>query len=205
MMTILFWLLFASVAQAQELLLAQAGASLQWSYQAAPASCTSPTPTASIQTSTNGMSGWNTVASYPVIAGSGGTYALPTTANNLYYRVTTACGQSNMVQYVAATPPPTDPTVDQRLTAVETKNAAQDLALNSLGSNIATIGSQLIAAEGRIADLTQRLTALENPPAPTSNISVKVISADVVEVTCINSTSMKTTGTGLKRTITCNH
>lgn len=115
-------LFFPTLAQAQSLMLAQTTPPrLEWSYQAAPSSCTVPTPSAMVRTRPSTTSTtYTTVATIavsnppPALA----TYALPLTANNLYYTVRTACGTSNEIQYVAVTPP-TDPTLDQRVTTLE--------------------------------------------------------------------------------------
>lgn len=200
------------LASGQELLLAQSSPMLTWSYQPAPAGCTATTSNALVRNSTSATGTYSTVATLPITATS---YALPSTPNNRYYRVETACGQSNVVQYVAATPPPTDPTIDQRLTAVETKNAAQDLALSSLAAAdtalqgadsqlnaaLAVVGSTLIGLEGRIASLEQAAP----PPLPTTNITATQVDADRIEIRGLNCASLKTTGTGLRRVITCVH
>lgn len=214
-------MLFAPIAQAQELLLTQSiPPRLEWSYQAAPSSCTVPTPSAMVQTRTSQTGTPSTVATLPISnpPPSIVTYALPATANNLYYTVRTACGTSNQVQYVAATPPPTSPTLDQRVTTVETSLAALRLADQSLSSAnvaqdtaISSIQAALAAAQSAMQALINRVTMLEAepppaPPAPTptSNFTVTVIDANHIRVVC-NGTAIDTTGRGNQRVLECIH
>lgn len=180
---LLVLLLLAPLAHAQELLLAQTTPPrLEWSYQAA-SGCTIPTPTVDIQSSPTFGGTYTRVVQLPITAT---TYTLPTVATNLYYRVSNPCGNSNVVQYTPATAPPTGPTLDQRVTTVETSVAALRLADQALAS---------------------RLTALEAPvppPAPTSNFTVTVIDADHIRVVC-NGIGITTSGSGTSRTLECRH
>jgi hypothetical protein len=80
-------------------------------------------------------------------------------------------------------PPPPDP-LEERVTAVEQKNVEQDAA---------------------ILGLNDRLTVVESPPVPTGNITAKVLNADQVEITGLNCVKLTTSGSGLKRIVTCGH
>lgn len=179
MLLLLGLLLLAPLAHAQELLLAQSTPPrLEWSYQTAPG-CTIATPTVDVQSSSSFGGTYARVVQLPITAT---TYLLPTTANNLYYRISNPCGNSNVVQYVATAL--TGPTIDQRVTTLETSAAALRLA------------DQALAA---------RITALEAPPpAPASNFTVTVIDADHVRLVC-NGIGITTSGTGTTRTLECRH
>lgn len=62
----------------------------------------------------------------------------------------------------------------------------------------------------RLTALETRVTALESvpvvipPPAPTSNLTVRQIDADHIEITC-NGIGMSTTGSGTRRLMECRH
>lgn len=63
----------------------------------------------------------------------------------------------------------------------------------------------------RLTALETRVTALEAgpvvappPPAPTSNLTVRQIDADHIEITC-NGTGISTTGSGTRRLMECRH
>jgi hypothetical protein len=173
-------LLFPVLAQAQELLLAQTTPPrLEWSYQTAPG-CTVPAPTVDVQASQTFGGTYTRVAELPIPAT---TYTLPTTANNLYYRISNPCGNSNVVQYVQATPPPTGPTIEDRLTTLETSVAALRLADQSLAS---------------------RVTALESPipPPSASTFTITHIDATHIRIVC-NGIGITTSGSGTSRTMEC--
>lgn len=206
-------LLFPALAHAQELLLAQTTPPrLEWSYQAA-SGCTVPTPTVDVQTSQTFGGTYTRVVQLPITAT---TYTLPTVANNLYYRVSNPCGNSNIVQYVASTPPPTGPTIEQRVTTVETSLAALRLEDQSLSSAnvaqdtaISSIQAALAAAQSAMQALINRVTMLEAEPppappapAPTSNFTVTVIDADHIRIVC-NGVGITTSGSGTSRTMEC--
>jgi hypothetical protein len=194
---ILSW---SALAEAQELLLAQTTPPrLEWSYQLT-SGCTIPTPTVDVQTSTTFGGTFTTVVQLPITAT---TYLLPTTANNLHYRISNPCGNSNIVQYVQAPPPPTGPTIEQRLTTVETSVAALRLADQSLSSANVAQDTALAALAGRVAVLE---TEVPPPPAPvpTSNFTVTIIDADHIRIVC-NGTAIDTTGRGTQRVLECIH
>lgn len=172
-------LLFPQLAHAQSLLFAQTTPPrLEWSYQPAASSCTAPTPAVDVQSSATFGGTYTRVAQLPITAT---TYALPTTANNLFYLVSTPCGNSNVVQYVAVTS--TGPTIDERVTTIETSVAALRLADQALAL---------------------RLTALEAPapPAPTSNFTITHIDATHIRIVC-NGIGITTLGSGTSRTMEC--
>lgn len=199
----LLLLLCAPLAQAQELLIAQAPTPrLEWSYQLTP-SCPLPTPTADILSSSTFGGTYTRVAQLPITAT---TYTLPA-ANNLYYRVATACGNSNVVQHVAATPPPTGPTLDQRVTTVETGMAALRLVDQSLIGVNAAQDASIASMQLAVQNAMDRIVALEAvpPPSTSANVSAAIISADQVEIVGLNCASLRTSGSGLRRTVTCVH
>ena len=63
----------------------------------------------------------------------------------------------------------------------------------------------------RLDALETRVTALESapvvttPPAPTGNISARQVDSDRIEVVGTNCTSLRTTGSGLRRIVECVH
>lgn len=190
---LLAFLLFPSLAQAQELMLAQTTPPrLEWGYQTASTCTVSPGSTL-IQRASSLPGAYSTIATLPSTAT---VWNLPPTADSLYYRVANACGQTNIVQYVAFAPAPTGPTLEERMTAAETKNAAQDLSLNNLAST-------LNALTARVATL--ETPVVTPPPAPTGNITATVLDADRIEIRGLNCTSLATSGTGLNRIVTCRH
>lgn len=186
--------LFAPIAHAQELLLAQTSPPrLEWSYQL-NAGCTVPTPTVDIQTSATFVGTYTRVVQLPITAT---TYTLPTVANNLYYRVSNPCGNSNIVQYTAASVPPTGPTIEQRLTTLEgyvailRQTAPVPGPVGPMGPP-GPMGPQGPAGTSTV------------PPAPTSNFTVTVIDADHLAILG-NCTSIRTSGSGTRRTLECVH
>ena len=198
MIVLLAFLLLAPLAHAQELLLAQtAPPRLEWSYQGAP-DCTLATPTIDVQSSQTFVGTYTRVVQLPIPAT---TYMLPTTANNLYYRVATACGESNIVQYVATVPPPTGPTLDQRVTTLETSVAALRLADQALSA-------VNVAQDMTLSSLTTRIAVLESdppqapPPAPASNFTITHIDATHIRIVC-NGIGITTLGSGTSRTMEC--
>lgn len=201
-------LLLAPLAHAQELLLAQTTPPrLEWSYQAA-SGCAVPTPTVDIQSSSTFGGTYTRVVQLPITAT---TYTLPSSANNLFYRVSNPCGNSNIVQYTAASVPPTGPTLDQRVTTVETSLAALRLADQSLSSAnvaqdtaISSIQAALAAAQSAMQALINRVTMLEAvpPPAPTSTFTITHIDATHIRIVC-NGVGITTSGSGTSRTMEC--
>ncbi len=193
------WCLAVS-AYAQELLLAQTTPPrLEWSYQTAPG-CSVPAPTVDVQASQTFGGTYTRVAQLPIPTT---TYTLPTTANNLYYRISNPCGDSNVVQYVATVTPPTGPTLEERLTTLETSVVALRLADQSLSSANVAQDAALAALAGRVAVLE---TEVPPPPAPvpTSNFTITHIDADHIRIVC-NGTAIDTTGRGTQRVLECIH
>lgn len=212
---------------------------------AAPTSCTHSTPSVTVRSRTSPTSSTYTTRATlsPITATM--SWALPTTANNLYYSVTTACGTSNEVQYVAAAPP--TPTLEERVTTLESKVAIlQQTALipgpqgppgptgpagptgpqgpRGFTGNTGATGAQGVpgpqgpaGTQGEMGPQgpvgPQGPMGPEGPmgppgpsiPAPTGNISASVLNVDQIEITGLNCSSLKTTGTGLRRVVTCIH
>lgn len=177
-------LAFVNLAQAQEaLIVAQTTPPrLEWSYEVAPATCTSTTANTTVRSSVTGTGAFTTVA---IVGSTATTYTLPAIANNLYYRVETACGVSNVVQYVALAP--TGPTLDQRVVTLETNVAAMSLAITDLRNRVGVLETPVV------------------PPPSTANITATPLDADRIEIRGLNCTSLATTGTGLQRIVTCRH
>ncbi len=193
------WLL-AGVAQAQSLLLAQTTPPrLEWSYQL-NAGCTVPTPTVDIQTSQTFVGTYTRVVQLPITAT---TYTLPTVANNLYYLVSNPCGNSNIVQYTAASVPPPSPTIEQRLTTLETSVAALRLADQALSAANVAQDTALAALAGRVTTLETEVPPTPTP-TPTSNFTITHIDADHIRIVC-NGTAIDTTGRGTQRVLECIH
>lgn len=194
-------LAFPPLAQAQSLLLAQTSPPrLEWSYQL-NAGCTVPTPTVDIQTSQTFVGTYTRVVQLPITAT---TYTLPTVANNLYYRVSNPCGNSNIVQYTAASVLPTSPTIEQRLTTLETSVAALRLAVQDISAANMNQDTFLLEAVRRIEALEAETVPVPPAPAPTSNFTVTVIDADHIRIVC-NGTAIDTTGRGNRRVLECIH
>lgn len=191
---ILVFGLFAPIAHAQELVIAQTTAPrLEWSYQPAPG-CAVVTPTIDVQSSETFVGTYTRVARLLI---SATTYILPAVADNRYYRVATDCGNSNIVQYVAATPPPTSPTIEQRLTTLEGHVAI----LRQTAPVPGPVGP--MGPPGPMGPQGPAGTSTV-PPAPTSNFTVTVIDADHLAILG-NCTSIRTSGSGTRRTLECVH
>ena len=102
------WIFLPDEATAGELLLAQATApSLSWSIEEAPLACSVQTPNTMVQRSGSQGGPYGTIATVPITTTR---WSLPLVGDNQWYRVATACGVSNVVQYLASSVPP--PTVD---------------------------------------------------------------------------------------------
>lgn len=201
MLFVLAILLLAPLAHAQELVIAQTTAPrLEWSYQPAPG-CAMVTPTIDVQSSETFVGTYTRVARLLI---SATTYTLPTVANNRYYRVATDCGNSNIVQYTAASVPPTGPTIEQRLTTLETSVAALRLAVQDISAANMNQDTFLIEAVRRIEALEAETVPVPPAPAPTSNFTVTVIDADHIRIVC-NGTAIDTTGRGNQRVLECIH
>lgn len=195
-------LLLAPIVHAQELLIAQtAPPRLEWSYQPAPG-CTLATTTIEVRSSQSFVGPYIRTVQLPIEAT---TYALPAVANNLYYLVATACGNSNIVQYVAVTPPPTGPTLDQRVTTLEGYVAI----LRSTAPVPGPQGPQGIPGPvgpqgpvGPVGPMGPAGTGTP-PPAPASNFTVTVVDENHLSIVgaCTSIRSIYVTAN--RRTIEC--
>lgn len=191
-------LLLAPIAHAQELLLAQTSPPrLEWSYQL-NAGCTVPTPTVDIQTSQTFGGTYTRVVQLPITAT---TYTLPMTANNLFYKVSNPCGDSNVVQYTAASVPSSGPTIEQRLTTLETSLAALRLAVQDISAANMNQDTFLIEAVRRIEAL-EADTVPVPPVAPTSRFTITHIDATHMRIVC-DGVGITTLGSGTSRTMEC--
>lgn len=226
-----------AIAHAQEVLIAQTTPPrLEWTYQTAPTTCTANTPSGMVQRSASATGTFATVATLPL---STLTYNLPATADNQFYRIATACGVGNVVQYVATAPP--TPTLDQRVTTLEGYVAIlrQTAPIpgpagpqgpigltgargpTGLTGDTGPQGPQGIQGEpgpqGPEGPMgppgPQGPMGPEGPmglpgtttPPPAGNLSSTVLNADQIEIAGLNCSSLKTSGTGLKRVVTCVH
>lgn len=197
-------LLLAPIVHAQELLIAQTTPPrLEWSYQPAPG-CTVPTPTVDVQSGQTFVGTYTRVAQLPQGTTS---YTLPTPADNRYYQIVNACGASNIVQYVQATPPPTSPTIEQRVTTLEGYVAI----LRSTAPVPGPQGPQGIPGPvgpqgpvGPVGPMGPAGTGTP-PPAPASNFTVTVVDENHLSIvgacTSIRSIYVSTA----RRTIECVH
>ena len=91
--------------------------------------------------------------------------------------------------------------------AVVLKATDADLKAQNLGfaSEFSIVKQDLVALKARVATLeTSPVVTPPPPPAPTSNLTVRQIDADHIEVTCAG-IGISTTGTGTVRVLTCKH
>ena len=122
-----------------------------------------------------------------------------------YYRVKNTIGPSNVVQF----------SLDQftgdvtvRLDKLEAADGATSLAMTGLQNTDTNITKSVIDLQSGLTALMGRVGVLETVPVVTSppatvNISAKQIDANNIEVTGLNCTSLKTSGSGLRRNIQC--
>lgn len=129
-----------------------------------------------IEKSATATGTFTTVATLP----TGATSYILTPGAYGFYRVRNSAGPSNVVQFSA------------------------DLFTGP-------VTTRLDALESAATALTARVTALEAapvvtppPPAPTSNLTVRQIDADHIEITC-NGIGITTSGSGTKRLMECRH
>lgn len=174
---ILFWLLLAGSVQAAE---------LTWDQQ----TITSPL---TVERSTTNTGPFSTVATLP----NGATSYILTPGTYGWYRVRNSAGPSNVVQFSADL---YTGLVTDRLTALETNVTAIETVRRL----------DAIEAQRKWDELSARLVLLEAPvvitppPAQTSNLTVRQIDADHIEITC-NGIGITTTGTGTRRIMECRH
>ena len=224
-------LLTAPLAHAQELLLAQSmPPRLELTLEAATASCTVATPSATVRTRQSQTSTiYTAVGTIPVPTQlpAQATFLLPATANNLFYTVQTACGTSNEVQYVAVTPPPTGPMLDERVTTLEgyvamlrqtapVPGPQGPAGPQGIQGPVGPAGPQGIPGatgatgpqgpEGPMGPMGPAGPAgTSTPPPPSaSSFTITQIDADHVRLVC-NGIGITTSGTGTSRTLECRH
>jgi hypothetical protein len=151
-------------------------ASLAWDYDLSRGTVPA---TADVQRSASLLGPYTTVATIPSLPA---TWTLPVIEDSQYYRISNAGGVSNVVQYVAIPAPPGPVVVD-------------------------TLTPRVLLLEQKVASLEVRLDApvvTPPPPAPTSNLTVRQIDADHIEITC-NGIGISTTGSGTRRFMECRH
>lgn len=149
-----------------------------------------------------------------------------------WYRVRNSAGPSNVVQFSLDlyTGPVTQrlDVLEARLSAIESTIRAEpwDGSFMVLNTQVTELESrpQLRLFDGNPPIDTQRLSCVEGPvntvdcyriiltteavvtppPAPTSNLTVRQIDADHIEITC-NGIGISTTGSGKRRLMECRH
>lgn len=121
---------------------------------------------------------------YSVIATlpTGATQYILTPGEYGWYRVSNSAGPSNVVQFSLDL---YTGLVTDRLTALET--------------DLSTLQARVTMLEGLTGPIV-----VPPPPAPTSNLTVRQIDADHIEITC-NGTGISTTGSGTRRLMECRH
>jgi len=190
----------ALTAQAQELLLAQTTPPrLEWSYQQ-QSGCT-VYPEATYVERELATGGFATIATLPNTATS---WNLPATADNRLYQISNACGVTNAVRYVASVPPPTSPTIEQRVTTLEGYVAILRQQAPIPGPQGPQGIQGIPGPVGPMGPQGPPGPAGTGTPPPASNFTVTVIDADHLRIVG-NCTSMRTTGSGTQRTIECVH
>jgi hypothetical protein len=182
----------------QALIMALAtGPTLQWSMVDASVTCSLATPNVMVKQAVTVTGLFSTTATLPI---SATTYTLPLIADNQFYKVETACGVSNVVQYSA--PAPTALTLDQRVASLEASVAL----LQSIVPVPGPIGPQ--GPQG-----IQGPIGPQGPPGPAgisptsgTNFTVTALNADQIQIDgSVTCTKLTTTGTGLRRILTCVH
>lgn len=97
-----------------------------------------------------------------------------------WYRVSNSAGPSNVVQF------------------------SLDLYTGLVTDRLTALEMDLTTLRARVTTLEAGPVVVPPPPAPTSNLTVRQIDADHIEVTCAG-IGISTTGTGLQRVLTCRH
>lgn len=170
-----FWMLALS-AQAAELV---------WDSQ----TITSPL---TVERSATQAGPFSTIATLP----TGTTRYMLTPGAYGWYRVGSPVGPSNVVQFSLDL---YTGLVTDRLNALETTVANHTTSLVTLQA----LPMQIMALAARVSALEATPIVIP-PPAPTSNLTVRQIDADHIEITC-NGIGISTTGAGLQRVLTCKH
>lgn len=195
MMALLVWLWLASVAEA---------ASLAWDYDLTKGVVPA---TATVQRSASLTGPYATVVTIPSLPS---TWLLPTIEDNQFYRISNEGGVSNVVQYVVLTAPPGPVAVDTltpRVTLLEQKVTA----LEAQSLRMVTVPpvapylpivcyDDLIPGSAPMCIPQVPITV--TPPVTTNFLTTRQIDSTHVELTCAG-TSMKTTGSGLRRVVEC--
>lgn len=119
---------------------------------------------------------FTTVATLP----TGATSYILTPGAYGFYRVRNSAGPSNVVQF------------------------SLDLYTGLVTDRLTALETDLTTLRARVTTLEAGPVVVPPPPAPTSNLTVRQIDADHIEVTC-NGIGISTTGTGLQRVLTCKH
>lgn len=104
-----------------------------------------------------------------------------------WYRVRNSAGPSNVVQFSADL---YTGLVTDRLNLLDAQMASQQTSISLLGARITAIEAAPVA--------------LPPPPAPSSNLTVRQIDADHIEITC-NGIGITTSGSGTRRLMECRH
>lgn len=138
-----------------------------------------PTPTVFFECGPTTAGPWTVLAEVPSFPAS---YAYTPTITTSC-RVRNLAGVTNIVTRVV-TATTTDLTVTMRLSALET--------------NLTTL-------QARVTTLEAGPVVVPPPPAPSSNLTMRVIDADHVEIVGTNCLNLRTTGTGLRRIVECGH
>jgi hypothetical protein len=111
-----------------------------------------------------------------------------------HYRVSNAAGPSNTAQYSSDL---YSLGVIDRLDALEARVAALEPR-----QDLTTFVRDLAALDARVDVLE---TPVVFPPPPAANISAVQNGVDRIDITGLNCLSLRTTGTGLRRTVECVH
>lgn len=119
---------------------------------------------------------FTTVATLP----AGATSYILTPGAYGFYRVRNSAGPSNVVQF------------------------SLDLYTGLVTDRLTALETDLTTLRARVTTLEAGPVVVPPPPAPTSNLTVRQIDADHIEVTCAG-IGISTTGTGLQRVLTCKH
>lgn len=119
---------------------------------------------------------YSTIATLP----AGATRYILTPGAYGWYRVSNSAGPSNVVQF------------------------SLDLYTGLVTDRLTALEMDLTTLRARVTTLEAGPVVVPPPPAPTSNLTVRQIDADHIEVTCAG-IGISTTGTGLQRVLTCKH
>lgn len=216
MKMLLAWLLMLGAAQA---------GTLTWDYDTTGGK-TLPA-TAKVQRSQTLTGVFLDVATIPSLPSTFTEPPVPFGWTSVYYRVVNVGGVSGIVGYtvpVSGLPGPMGPAGPQGPQGIPGPQGPQGIA-GTVGVKGATGSAGPIGLTGvvgpvgpmgpagtpadmtRVLALEQRVTKLEQPATPPSgnNLSVATVNQDQITITGLNCLSLKTTGTGLQRILTCVH